>query len=76
MTIFRIISRPASMLVVLGLLGGCADMDLTGMGQERARSECQVHRDNTEYRDCIARVNKDYDELRSQRSEKKRQESK
>lgn len=74
MAIFRFISRPASMLVVLGLLGGCADMDLTGMGQERARSECQVHRDNTEYRDCVARVNKDYDELRLRRSEKKRQE--
>lgn len=68
----RFKSRPASMLVVLGLLSGCADsgIDLTGMGQNRARSECQAHLDNTEYRDCMARVNKSYDDLRSERSEK------
>jgi hypothetical protein len=72
MVIFRLKIVPASMLVVLGLLGGCADsgFDLSGIGQDRACAECQAHRDNTEYRDCIARVNKDYDDLRSQRSEK------
>ena len=66
----RFKSRPAAMLIVLGLLGGCADIDLTDMGQGRAQIECQAHRDNTEYRDCIARANKNYDDWRSQRSEK------
>lgn len=68
---YRFKNRPASMLVVLGLLGGCADIDLTDMGQGRAQIECQTRRDNTEYRDCMARVNKSYDDLRSQRTEGK-----
>jgi hypothetical protein len=72
MVIFRLNIVTAAMLVVFSLLGGCADsgIDLTGMGQDRAQAECQAHRDNTEYRDCIARVNKEYDDLRSQRAGK------
>lgn len=72
MIVYRLKCGRASMLVVLGffpgLLGGCAGIDLSDMGQGRAQIECQAHRDNTEYRDCIARVNKNYDEWRWQRS--------
>lgn len=76
MVIFRLKIMPALMPVVLGLLGGCAGFDLSDMGQGRAQLECQSHRDNTEYRDCIARVNREYDELRLQRSEKGRKTEK
>lgn len=63
------------MLVILGLISGCTGLHirtdnwgegLSEMAQDKARGDCRVYTGYTEYRDCIAKVNKNYEDWRSQ----------
>lgn len=67
-------------LIICTALPGCADLRfrgvsdnlLTDMGQQKAKNDCLVYKDQTQYRDCVARVNKDYEELKArQKAEEK-----
>ena len=64
---------PVLALTLCTALPGCAELRfrgvsdnlLTDMGQQKAKNDCLVYKDQTQYRDCVARVNKDYEELKA-----------
>ena len=72
-----------STLVALALMGaaccllsGCADLRwrgvsnnlLTDMGYQKAKNDCMVYKDQTQYRECVARVEREFGEVKGRQN--------